>query len=343
VLAFRAVSRGRIFQAARVVAAAILLAASLVPVVAGRAAGEESMSDLRAEMASLQAQLDAATRQIEGLRDSQERITHDIDRAERRIAVLRKKSVALQDEAIARARLLYQTGGTGTIELLFASQDISELATRAEMLSKVSLEDTSVFVVLARHRAEEDALTERLREKREEQGAVADRLSKVVEALQGKFESISSRYEELKDKLAAAVSTPGARVNFSGSMACPVAGPVSFTDTYGAPRAGHTHQGVDMMGAYGTPIVAITSGTITYSGYGSSAGYWLILSGDDGNQYWYMHNQQNTVSGGHVETGQQIATLGDSGNAAGTPHLHFEFHPGGGGAVNPTPLVASIC
>jgi murein DD-endopeptidase MepM/ murein hydrolase activator NlpD len=98
-----------------------------------------------------------------------------------------------------------------------------------------------------------------------------------------------------------------------------------------------------MMAAYGTPLVAIVSGTITYSGYGGSAGYWLILSGDDGNGYWYMHNEKNLVSGGHVSVGQQIATLGDTGNAAGTPHLHFEFHPGGGAAVNPTPLVASIC
>jgi peptidoglycan LD-endopeptidase LytH len=98
-----------------------------------------------------------------------------------------------------------------------------------------------------------------------------------------------------------------------------------------------------MMASYGTPVAAITNGSITYAGYGSSAGNWQILSGDDGHQYWYMHNQSNIVTGGRVRVGQQIATVGDTGNATGIPHLHFEYHPGGGAAVNPTPLVSSLC
>ena len=70
----------------------------------------------------------------------------------------------------------------------------------------------------------------------------------------------------------------------------------------------------------------------------------LFLSGTDGNSYYYMHNQENFVGeGARVQVGEQIATLGDTGNAAGTPHLHFEFHPGGGSAINPYPLVNSLC
>jgi murein DD-endopeptidase MepM/ murein hydrolase activator NlpD len=99
-----------------------------------------------------------------------------------------------------------------------------------------------------------------------------------------------------------------------------------------------------MMADYGTPLVAITSGTPSYVAYDGSGGNMIFLDGDDGNSYWYMHNQENFVSvGQHVEAGEQIATVGDTGNASGTPHLHFEYHPGGGGAVNPYPLLASLC
>jgi murein DD-endopeptidase MepM/ murein hydrolase activator NlpD len=315
--------------------------------IAGRAASEESLSDMRARMATIQAQLDAATARIEALRTDQEHITQNIRAAEDRIELLDARDNKLEKEVVRRARLLYQSGGTQVVELLFGSEDLSELTERAELLSHVSLEDASVFVELARSKAEQQRLTEELQDDRSELAAATEDLRDEVQALQARFDEYAGEYQELKDELAAelapAAPSTASAIKISGAMACPVAGPVSFTDTWGAPRSGHTHQGVDMMAAYGTPIVAIVDGTITYSGYGGSAGNWLILSGDDGNGYWYMHNQENLVTGGHVSVGQQIATVGDTGNAAGTPHLHFEFHPGGGAAVNPTPLVASIC
>ena len=316
--------------------------------IAGRAAGEESLSDMRARMATIQAKLDAATAKIEELRTDQEHITEEIRDAEDRIHKLEARDANLEDEVVRRARLLYRSGGTQMVELLFDSEDLSEFTERAELLSHASLEDASVFVELARSKAEQQRLTEELQDDRSALAASTDDLRDEVQALQAAFNEYAGEYQDLKDQLAAelaAAAPPSTApaIKISGAMACPVAGPVSFSDTWGAPRSGHTHQGVDMMAASGTPIVAIVDGTITYSGYGSSAGNWLILSGDDGNGYWYMHNQENLVTGGHVSVGQQIATVGDTGNAAGTPHLHFEFHPGGGAAVNPTPLVASIC
>ena len=96
-----------------------------------------------------------------------------------------------------------------------------------------------------------------------------------------------------------------------------------------------------MFAGYGVPIAAVVSGTVE-DNTGGAGGIAVFLYGDDGNTYYYAHLQTIEVEG-RVRAGQLIATVGDTGNSAGTPHLHFELHPGGGSASNAYPLVASHC
>ncbi len=146
------------------------------------------------------------------------------------------------------------------------------------------------------------------------------------------------------------VSSGGARPDDGGAqttsgpdIVCPVAGPAAFTDTWGAPRSGgRSHKGVDMMGPRGTPLVAVVSGSVRQSTSGLG-GKQVWLTGNDGNNYFYAHLDGYEGGGGGVSSGDVVGYLGDTGNARGTPHLHFEFHPGGGAAVNPTPLVSANC
>ena len=133
----------------------------------------------------------------------------------------------------------------------------------------------------------------------------------------------------------------------SGGGSCPVAGAVYFSDTWGDARSGgRSHQGVDMMAARGTPVAAIFSGKITSMANSSLGGktIWLSAGGDT---YYYAHLDSHAAGlavGQSVTSGQIIGTVGSTGNASDLyPHLHFEFHPGGGSAVNPYPLVKGIC
>ena len=132
-----------------------------------------------------------------------------------------------------------------------------------------------------------------------------------------------------------------------GGGTCPVAGAVSFTDTWGAPRSGgRTHQGVDMIAARGTPLVAIYSGTITRISSGALSGKSVWLRAENGDRFFYAHlDDYGDISQGQaVAEGYVIGYNGSTGNAPSwLPHLHFEWHPGGGGAVNPYPLVRSLC
>jgi murein DD-endopeptidase MepM/ murein hydrolase activator NlpD len=144
---------------------------------------------------------------------------------------------------------------------------------------------------------------------------------------------------------ATAVTTTATPV-VSGGV-CPVAGPTSFSDTWGAPRSGgRAHQGVDMIAARGTPTVAIFSGTIFRITSSSLGGLSVWLRSTSGDNYYYAHlDSYGDISvGQRVEQGHVIGYVGTTGNAPSwLPHLHFEYHPGGGGAANPYPLVRSVC
>ncbi len=122
-------------------------------------------------------------------------------------------------------------------------------------------------------------------------------------------------------------------------MVCPLRGSYSYSDTWGAPRSGgRTHEGVDMIAPRGTTIVAVVSGSVQFK-QNSLGGNAVWLTGSDGNKYYYGHLSSFEGSSRSVSRGEVIGYVGATGNANGVNHLHFEVHPGGGAAVNPTPYV----
>jgi hypothetical protein len=138
----------------------------------------------------------------------------------------------------------------------------------------------------------------------------------------------------------------------------PVIGKVYYQDDFGDPRAGHSHQGNDIMAPRKSPVIAVEQGRVGRPSW-SESDCTLILNGASGTEYWYLHlnndlTMANDNDGGcsnrvsfvrgmppkgktmFVRAGQLIGYVGNSGNADATSaHLHFELHPNGGGAVSP--------
>jgi peptidoglycan LD-endopeptidase LytH len=130
--------------------------------------------------------------------------------------------------------------------------------------------------------------------------------------------------------------------NAGNGMVCPVAGPHSFADTWGAARSGgRSHEGVDMMSPAGTPLVAVESGTAQFKTT-SLGGNSIWVNGASGTRYFYAHLSAWEGSSRSVTQGEVIGYVGATGNTNAN-HLHFEVHPGGGVAVNPYPYVRAVC
>ena len=121
-----------------------------------------------------------------------------------------------------------------------------------------------------------------------------------------------------------------------GLMA-PVPGPIS--SRYGMrrhPILGYRrmHAGLDFRARSGTPIVAVTDGTVRSAGRAGGCGIAVRLRHGGGLETRYCHMSRMAVrSGQSVRRGQVIGYVGSTGLSTG-PHLHYEMYRNGR-AINP--------
>lgn len=116
----------------------------------------------------------------------------------------------------------------------------------------------------------------------------------------------------------------------------PVSG-YRLTATFGQSSGlwANTHTGLDFAAPTGTPVMSVTNGTVTSTGYEGAYGNQVIVTTDDGEELWYCHLNEYAVEvGDQVSSGDLVGYVGSTGNTTG-PHLHLEVRPGAGDPVDP--------
>ncbi len=284
------------------------------------ARAETVLGRLEADISDLEAERSAAEARLESLRGAAREVAikRFINADATQVAEL-DPDINHQARADALSRYATQGNQDAIDDYTSASEDL-EVAERA----------------LASKREAQQGAVDLLRERR----AKLNQELKRLEALEAQRKAAQARRTAAGGRVRGAPSGPIAH----GAFVCPVQGPVAFSDTWGAPRSGgRAHKGVDMLSPMGTPTVAPVSGRVQHRG-NSTGGLSWHLYGDNGHYYYGTHlSSYANVGAGRVQGGTVIGYVGDSGNARGTPHLHFEIHPNGGAAVNPYPTVRQFC
>lgn len=294
---------------------------------------ESALGAIERDIATLEAKATQAEQRLASLSGSMEELVVERYTSSGDMPLLTTEDINEGVKAEAFARYVSQ----GTFDTI---DDFTE--------AKAELDEASA--ALAAKRQQQEASIESLRRALADVQAELKRLEELEAKRRAEEEARRRAAEAEAQRRAAAESqaqqraapAPAPATSSGGGMVCPVAGPHSFIDSWGYPRSGgRSHKGVDMMARTGVPVVAPVSGTVSHRG-NSVGGLSFHLSGDNGHYYYGTHLSRYGASG-RVSAGTVIGYVGDSGNARGMPHLHFEIHPNHAGAVNPYPATRAAC
>lgn len=318
---------------------------------------EDKLEEAKRRVAQLESEATRATEKYEEAHSILERTRNEIAATEDALGRAKDKIVGLQEQLALRAQEAYKLGPTNSWQLLLEAESFTEFSDRLVYLDRLAQDDadlaTRVAVLAEELRRQEERLSG-LEDLQQESFEEAERQKRIIYAKLDEAQAIRQEYEEQFEAEQAAAAAAAAALGGGGGaagsigtvagqalQACPAPG-TSFSDTFGAPRSGgRAHAGVDMMGAYGQPVYAALPGTVSHSS-SSLGGNQAYVHSSGGTYTFYAHLQGFSDASGSVAAGTLIGYIGDTGNATGTPHLHFEYHPNGV-LVNPTPYVAAVC
>ena len=330
----------------RLVLGTTLLALAAVAVPAAHAG---PLADARARERALRAELQQATAELQDtearLAEAEDRLT--FDRGQLRVA---QRQLATTRTAVAgQVAAMYRSGGLLVASALLERDpegvpDRIELATVLVSRQAQTIEDAQVA------ESSYQATLGRVTESYEHAKALRDRAGRAVRRLEASLEeaqAVQTRLARLERRPAQTPAAPAAPAG-GGGIACILARPYSYVDTWGAARSsGRTHQGTDVMAPYGAQVYAYTAGVVSRESSSTNGGLQLYLQGDNGVEYFYAHLSRYAVPAGtRVRAGQLVAYNGQSGNAQYIAlYVHFEVHLGGPGStpVNPFAYVQRAC
>lgn len=306
-----------------------------------------------AEMARLNAQMEASLRKVRSAQAQLDQVVRDYEAVNTRLSELVNESNVSQAQLDAltgelqaaralmnvRAAQAYRSERLEMLGVLVSARSFREFLTAFDMLQSVSEKDAAAVQRVSELRTGQAQIHTDLERQRQEQQQVLAQIAQRQVQVESSLQAVNREYTKVKAEVDKRRS----------GFAFPVQGAYSYVDTWGAPRYvngeyHHRHQGTDIFALRGTAVVAVVNGVVERVGTDRLGGIklWLRSPGDNWT-YYYAHLSgyaKGIRNGLAVRKGQVLGYVGNSGNARTTPsHLHFETHVPNGRAVSSYPIL----
>lgn len=271
-----------------------------------------------------------------------------------------KKKIEI-NETYASRRLvaLYKLNRLGTIHILASAESVYDLFQRKNKLELILDHDEKILLNLLNNKAELHKLLTRLNAQKMEKLSLESDFKKQITLMSKKRAQRSRLLDDIRGKRSLEMAAigilkqaaanldrtiklinlkayspqtkkklPKSFTSLKGLLNMPVKGKIiSFFGPYKNKKFNvvNFQSGIKIKTDRGEPVRAVCDGNILYASWFKGYGNMIII--DHGDNYYtvYAHAEELFASkGDKIETGQVVATVGDSGSMIG-PNLHFEI------------------
>ena len=309
---------------------------------------EKQKDDVIAQSDALEREIDIIQTEIYAIDDIISDADAQILEKEEEIARI-QGDIDIQDEKFKETlRAMDENSTISYIDLIFSSQNLSELLINIETINEITAHDMSIIDEMTRLKTEvEDAKAEieakkseqeearsiatdkqnQLSAKMKEKENLAKALEKDIEKYKQVYEEARRQEEALKGSLN--YSSSSSQYLGSGQFCWPAPSYTRISSPYGYRnhpiyKTQKFHSGVDLAAPGGSNILAAENGKVISAGWNGGYGNCLVVDHGGGVSTLYAHASRLCVSKGeYVTKGQVIAKVGTTGNSTGN-HLHFE-------------------
>ena len=330
---------------------------------------KNQMSEAMKEVQELNSSIAKSEEELKELEDKTNQLNNQIKEIQKQIDAATEKYNKQYDELCKLVVAQYENGSAVYLDVLLNSTSLSNFLSKYYLISEIVQYDNDLLkqiqeekdkIIKSKEELEikqnelKDASIEAqkkniiLKNNKARQQSYYDKLSDEEKKLQDKINEHENEIKSIEAQIRAAAAKNNSSSNANipqGQLLWPCPNYVRISSTYGyryLSLYGYTrlHAGIDMAAPAGVPILAAESGTVTISTYGSGYGNWIMINHGNGMSTVYGHglNGSRLVNvGDKVTRGQQIMSVGSTGNSTGN-HLHFEVRINGS-AVNPAPYI----